>query len=291
MRRQTILVTGSSGQLGSALVQRLSRDHNLVLLDVKEPGSGTARCGRVVVGSFTEPATVAEAMEGVDTVIHAGGIPGNATPHERLIQVNVMGTFTLLEEAGARAEVEHFIYVSSICWHGIHSGQPGGHAPQFLPVTEDHPALWGDYYSSSKVQAEYWCRKYVHHFGKPVVAVRPSYIVPLHREASVETRPPRDIPCLYDYVGTSDLIEGILRAMDYAPAEGFDRFLFNAADQWSACPTLELVDMQFPGIPVDRDKLAREGGYAALVDCSHAREALGWEPALRCRRGNGSPCA
>lgn len=63
--RLRILVTGSSGHLGEALVRVLgSRGHEMVGLDVK-PSHWTTH-----VASVTDRAVVREALDGVDAVVH-----------------------------------------------------------------------------------------------------------------------------------------------------------------------------------------------------------------------------
>jgi nucleoside-diphosphate-sugar epimerase len=195
-----------------------------------------------------------------------------------------MGTFNLLEAAGNSPAVDRFVYVSSVRYHGLLEPPPDRHIPAYLPFDENHPALLGSYYAVSKAQSEHWCRKYVRHFRKPAVAVRPTWIVTPEREPTLEADPMYDEAHLHDYIGTGDLVDGIARAMDYDPPDGFDAFLFSAVDQYSTTPTRELVDTLFPGVPTDREKLEAADGFAALIDCSHAHNVLGWYPDYRCKR-------
>jgi len=85
-------------------------------------------------------------------------------------------------------------------------------------------------------------------------------------------------------VGTSDLAEAVRCALEYEPEDGFDAFLFHADDQRSTTPSVEYVERHFPGILVDREKLDLCDGFGALVDCSHAKDKLGWRPSFRCNR-------
>ena len=285
MRRRKILITGSSGGLGSALVRSLHNDHDLVQLDLREPGNADQqRMGLVITGSITDPEVVARAMDSVDTVIHGAAVAFDRKPYHEVVETNVMGTFRMLEEAGSRREVEQFIYVSSIRWHGLHDQFTKKCKPKYLPIDESHPCLAIMYYSGSKVQAEWWCEAYAARFGKPVVAIRPSLIVTLEQESTYAAKEATEWPDLSDYVGTSDLVDGIARAMDYYPTGGFDRFLFHAADQRTTTPSVALAERFFPGVPLNRESLDACDGFGALVDCSHARKKLGWTPKFRCKR-------
>jgi len=281
-RRRNILVTGSSGSLGQALVQTLKDTYDLVQLDLREPTDEQRAFGPVFVGSITDEAIVAQAMEGVDTVIHCAAIPYAHKPYRNVLETNVTGTFVMLEEAGRRPRVEQFIYISSIMWHGL--SESSSALPHYLPINESHPSSALDYYACSKIQAEFWCEKYVQRFQKPVVVIRPPWIVSTAQMADFTARPAPDTPHLNDYIAVSDLVEGIRLAIDYHPQNGLDCFLFHADDQRSTTPSLELAKRYYSNVPVNRAKLEACDGFGAFVDCAHAREKLGWAPKFRCRR-------
>lgn len=280
----TILITGSSGRLGSTLIRHFASTHSLVQLDCREPLPELANAGRVHTGSVVDPAVLAAAMEGVDAVIHCGAVPSNIPPFDRLVETNVLGTFRLLEAAGVSPTLERFVFISSICMHGFHSAPPETHAPDALPFNEDHPLLIGDCYATSKLQAESWCRRYAAQYGKPVVALRPSRIVSSDNPAAFPACQPYEKPYLYDYVGMDDMVRAVAHALDYYPAAGFDAFLVNAADQYTEVLSAELAARCYPEARIDAAKLACAGGFGAFVDCSHARKVLGWTPVFRCAR-------
>src|SRR5262249_5259255 len=94
-----VLVTGSAGHLGEALVRTLAAaGHEVVGLDIRESPFTTA------VGSVTERAFVRRNIAGAQVIFHAATLhkPHVAT-HARseFVEVNIGGTFNLLEEAGA----------------------------------------------------------------------------------------------------------------------------------------------------------------------------------------------
>ena len=285
MTRRRILITGSSGRLGGALAGHLAAEHEIVQLDLLEPYAEELRgLGPVFQGCITDVSLVERAMDGVDAVVHCAAFPGAIEPFHELMETNVQGTFVLLEEAGKREGVEQFIYLSSIQWHGLHEEYGARQLPEFLPITEAHPSLATWYYDTSKVLGEHLCRVYTQRFGKPCVAMRPGWIITGELEASFGAVPPPDHPHLNDYVGTSDIVDAVRLLLDYDPPEGFEAFLFNAEDQRSTVPSLELAERFFPGMPLEREKLRACDGFGALVDCTRARERLGWVPKFRCRR-------
>jgi nucleoside-diphosphate-sugar epimerase len=106
----SVLVTGSSGHLGEALVRGLrGRGQAVIGIDIL-PSSYTT-----LVGSITDRETVRRAMSDVRTVFHAATLhkPHVATHgRQKFIDVNVTGTLNLLEEA-ASAGVESFVFTST----------------------------------------------------------------------------------------------------------------------------------------------------------------------------------
>src|SRR5215207_1302613 len=106
----TVLVTGSSGHLGEALVRTLqAQRRDTIGIDVL-PGAFTHH-----VGSITDRAFVRRCMKHVTTVLHAATLhkPHVAT-HRRqdFVDVNISGTLNLLEEATAAGGTA-FVYTST----------------------------------------------------------------------------------------------------------------------------------------------------------------------------------
>ena len=105
-----ILVTGSSGHLGEALVRTLQGDGNEVVgLDlVASPFTHE-------VGSIVDRSQVKRCMKGVEAVIHAATLhkPHLVThPRQDFVDTNITGTLNLLEEA-ASVGVACFIFTST----------------------------------------------------------------------------------------------------------------------------------------------------------------------------------
>src|SRR5262245_44009946 len=105
-----ILVTGSAGHLGEALMRTLrASGHGPVGVDVK--GSPFTDC----VASIGDREIVRRCMAGVDGVLHTATLhkPHVAT-HRRqeFVDTNVTGTLNLLEEAAA-AGVRRFVFTST----------------------------------------------------------------------------------------------------------------------------------------------------------------------------------
>src|ERR1700676_3333724 len=127
-----ILVTGSSGHLGEALVRTL-RDKNCEVIGVDIISSEFTNAA----GSIVDPRFVKRCMAGVDAVIHTATLhkPHVAT-HSRqsFVETNITGTLNLLEEA-LLGGVSSFVFTSTTSAFGSAlTASPGSPAAW---ITED----------------------------------------------------------------------------------------------------------------------------------------------------------
>ncbi len=166
-----VLVTGGTGFTGKALVLRLLNEgHEVTALDYKE-GRKTdelrAAGARVVIGSVTDPATVASCMEGVHVVHHLAAAFRELNVSDRYYEtVNTDGTRIVLD-AAVKAGASRFIYCSTCGVHGNVEHPPAG---------EDAPIRPADYYQRTKYEAEPLVLRY-HADGRiPALVLRPAAI-------------------------------------------------------------------------------------------------------------------
>src|SRR5580765_8211001 len=168
-----VLVTGSSGHLGEALVRTLrGAGHDALGLDVL-PSPFTS-----VVGSIADRAEVKRCMRGVDAVLHAATLhkPHVAT-HSRqaFVDTNVTGTLNLLEEAVA-AGVGSFVFTSTTSAFGAALTPPPG-APAAW-ITEDVRPIPRNIYGVTKTAAEDLCELFHRRHGHPCLILRTSRFFP-----------------------------------------------------------------------------------------------------------------
>jgi nucleoside-diphosphate-sugar epimerase len=157
-----ILITGAAGGVGTLLRPRLARPgRTLRLLDIAEL---TARQGEEAIqASVTDLDAMTKACEGVDAVVHLGGISVEA-PWADILEVNINGTRTVFE-AARRAGVPRVVFASSN--HAV-----GYHTPDEYPLTAAAPPLPDTYYGVSKVAGEALGALYHHRYGLDVVCIR-----------------------------------------------------------------------------------------------------------------------
>src|SRR6266436_2029594 len=105
-----IVITGAAGRIGSMLRPRLAAPGRVLrLVDVVPVTAGPDE--EALVASITDMDAMTTAFQGAEAVIHLGGIPSEA-PWERLLDVNINGTYTVFE-AARRAGVSRVVFASS----------------------------------------------------------------------------------------------------------------------------------------------------------------------------------
>jgi uronate dehydrogenase len=154
-------MTGAAGAIGSCLRDGLRPLlDELVLTDVRvvEPEAKE----RFVLADLADREAVAGAVEGVDAVIHLGGI-SIEKPFEQLVGPNLVGTFNVFE-AARLAGASRVVFASS------------NHATGFYPVqrtlTGNEPTRPDSLYGVTKVYGEALGSLYVDKFDLDVVCVR-----------------------------------------------------------------------------------------------------------------------
>jgi dihydroflavonol-4-reductase len=172
MAADLVLVTGGTGFLGRALVQRLldtgSRVKGLARSDAS--ASGLAALGAEPVrGDVLDLDAVAVAMRGCEVVYHAAG--ANAfclRDPSPLFQVNVRGSENVVRGA-AQAGVRRLVYTSSAATLGEASGTIGAEE-------STHRGWFLSDYERSKFEAEQAVFAAAREAGLDVVSVNPASV-------------------------------------------------------------------------------------------------------------------
>ncbi|HEY6110617.1 MAG TPA: NAD-dependent epimerase/dehydratase family protein [Gemmatimonadales bacterium] len=114
-----VLLTGSTGFIGSHLIRRLvGTSHDLRCL-VRDPGGRAARTlacrgAELVAGDVTDPESVRRAVDGCDAVVHLANIYSFWERDPRVFDaVNVEGT-THVMEAALAAGVSRVVHLSTV---------------------------------------------------------------------------------------------------------------------------------------------------------------------------------
>jgi UDP-glucose 4-epimerase len=167
-----ILVTGSSGQLGSELVNQLkSRNYNVFGIDIVE----SETTDRIV--NICNPEKVNELTIGIDAIIHTAAIHGKhyelKYPREEFISTNIDGTFNLLNACVING-IKKFLYTSTTSIYGNAMVNPN----QAVWVDETLTPDPRDIYDITKLTAELLCRDYFEKEGIETTVLRVSRFLP-----------------------------------------------------------------------------------------------------------------
>src|SRR4051812_38870963 len=209
-----ILVTGSSGHLGEALMRMLpALGHDPLGIDIT-PSSYTQ-----VVGSITDRALVEHCMRGIEAVLHVATLhkPHVAThTRQAFVDTNVTGTLNLLE-AAVRAKVRAFVFTSTTSVFGDALVPPAG-APAAW-ITEAVTPVAKNIYGVTKLAAEELCALAHRNQGLACLVLRTSRFFPEadddpHARAAYADANLKATEYLYRRVDVEDAVDAHLVALD-----------------------------------------------------------------------------
>jgi UDP-glucose 4-epimerase len=282
-----ILVTGSAGHLGEALM-RTFREQGIdaVGIDVLESPFTN------VVGSIVDPAVVDAAMRGVTAVLHAATLhkPHVAThTRQAFVDVNVTGTLNLLEAAVAKG-VKSFIYTSTTSTFGDALTPPAGSPAAW--ITEDVRPAPKNIYGVTKVAAEDLCQLFWRNQKLPCLVLRTSRFFPegddqpeLAAEFDADNLKVNELT--YRRVDIADVVSAHLCALERASSLGFGRFIITATTPFEPDDVTELgrdAPAALARLVPDYATIYSRLGWRMLpaldrvYDNRRARELLGWKP-------------
>jgi nucleoside-diphosphate-sugar epimerase len=299
-----ILVTGSSGHLGEALVRTL-RDHGneVAGLDVKTSAFTTS------VGSVADRSSVRDCMAGVEAVFHTATLhkPHVAThTMQQFVDTNVSGTLTLLEEAKA-VGVKAFVFTSTTSIFGDALRPPAGTPAAW--VTEDVKPIPKNIYGTTKSAAEDLCHLFYRQHQLNCIILRTSRFFPeddddKSQRERYDANNAKTNEFLFRRVELEDVVSAHMLAGKRAAELGFGRYIISATTPFLPEDLLQL-NTNAPDVVQKRApdylEIYQERGWRMFdrIDRVYVNEAarndLGWEPkydfahVLECLRAGRQP--
>jgi nucleoside-diphosphate-sugar epimerase len=167
----TVLVTGATGFLGSALVTELLKQKQQVRVLARDEARARAQFGdavEIVVGEITDAAQVQRAVTGASIVYHfAGRLYHPSTPAELYYRTHVEGTRILLDACKAQSSLQRIVHCSTTGVYGV-TGR--------TPAAEDAPFAPTNPYEKSKLEGELLALQACKEDGLPVSVARPGLV-------------------------------------------------------------------------------------------------------------------
>jgi nucleoside-diphosphate-sugar epimerase len=282
-----VLVTGSAGHLGDALVRTLKNlKYEVVGLDLLASPFTTH------IGSITDRACVKRCLDGVQVVFHTATLhkPHVATHSpQQFVDTNVSGTLNLLQEAVA-AGVERFIFTSTTSVFGD-ALVPPPKAPAAW-VTEDTSPIPKNIYGVTKAAAEDLCQLYYRNYGLACIVLRTSRFFPEEddhkgvREAYTDSNLKAN-EYLFRRVDLEDAVSAHLAAAGRARDIGFGTYIISATTPFSPEDMPELrngaplvVQRLFPDYEREYERRGWKmfPGIDRVYVNQRACKDLGWQP-------------
>lgn len=282
-----ILVTGSSGHLGEALIRVLpDHGHDVIGLDILD-SPFTNR-----VGSITDRETLRQSVAGVDAVVHAATLhKPHVGSHTRVqfVDTNIAGTLGLLEEAVA-ANVSRVIFISTTSTFG-RALEPAEGEPAAW-ITEDVRPVPRSIYGTTKNAAEDLCEVVHREHRLPCLVLKTSRFFPEpddrdHIRAEYEDLNVKVNELLYRRVDIEDIVDAVELALQGAPAIGFGRYIISATTPFTR-GDLTAIRTDLPAVVrrlyPDYEDVYRDRGWTMFGSIERvyvnerARRDLGWEP-------------
>lgn len=289
-----VLVTGSSGTIGTLLVEKLlDRNEEVVGID-NRPNQWSKEVDDISITADLASGFFHDKIpEDIDTIVH---LAANARVHDLVREPedaheNVYSTFNIFEYA-RQHDVENVIFSSSREVYGNYSGK--------LLYTEEDTYIdkCESPYTASKVAGEAMLKAYSECYGIDMSIMRFSNVygkydvsdrvVPLFLALASEDR---DLTVygddkVLDFTHISDCVSGILKIMfNFHKAKG-TTFNIASGEGNSLIELAEVITDTLDSdssIHVEENRTGEVSRYVA--DISKARQILGYEPQFDLREG------
>jgi nucleoside-diphosphate-sugar epimerase len=268
-----IVVTGASGRVGRYLLRELGAEHDVRAFDLRPLADPKVT---FVGGDITNLEDCKRAIDGAEVVIHLAAIPNPLSdPPERVMLVNAMGTFNVLE-AATSAGVRRVVTASTDSALGF-VFRKRDFLPEYLPIDEAHPLKPQDPYGLSKLIGEETCKSYTRGYGLETVCVRICRVLfPEDAElnARLASEPTILAKGLWVYVDVRDAARAFRLAAE-RPGLGHEALFAAAPDVCAREETASLLERFYPALLPWVDRVP---GHSSLITGAKARQTLDFVP-------------
>ena len=157
-----LLLTGAAGGLGQALRPRLKANCKILRSADRVAFGLAGEQEEFVLADLADASAVMGMMQGVDAVVHLGGVSTEAA-FEPILQGNILGVYNLYE-AARKQGVKRIVFASSNHVTGFYK--------QSETINASHPPRPDSLYGVSKAFGEDLSRFYFDRYGSETACVR-----------------------------------------------------------------------------------------------------------------------
>lgn len=269
----TVLLTGASGFLGSALLEKLSTEHQVVTIGRK--ALDTAENQVHYKGLFSEFEDLRQLdAHAIDAVVHLAAVTGGCLERDGML-VNVEGTRVLMRYLVDRG-CRKFVLASSTAVVGF---EDPAFQPLQVPIPDEHPCLDRHGYGLSKYLMEEVSRYYHRQdSGLDIINLRLAAIVgddAMPPKADITPAGPWAVGGL-TLMRRRDAIRALHLAVEAAAKPGVRVMNIVPEQAWVAEPTADVL-ANWWGDALDLSYYRQPGNaYAAVFDTRRAEAELGF---------------
>jgi len=158
MKCKKILITGSTGFIGSNLVMFLSKQNYSLYCLYRSHRGDSGNNMTYIQQDLNQPLVIDKLPHDVDCIIHLAANMSKTAKNSELFQTNTVGTLNLLEY-GKTTGIKKFIFASTGGVYG-YSTSPHKEESRINPV---------DFYGLSKYESELLVKHYSKHFSTTIL--------------------------------------------------------------------------------------------------------------------------
>jgi UDP-glucose 4-epimerase len=299
-----VLITGGAGYIGATAVEIMrTLGYEITVLDDCSTGhSDTVPAGlSFIAGSLLNPSDVAQALSGVEAVVHFAGksLVGESVEKPDLYHhVNVDGTRILLDQMH-RAGVKKIVFSSSAATYG---------EPTQIPIKESAPTAPTNPYGATTLAIDQMLSAESAARGLAAVSLRyfnvagalqcdrgwlterhnpETHLIPNVLRSTTEKPlkifgsdwPTPDGTCIRDYVHVIDLIDAHVKALESLVSAKHEIYNLGSGDGYSVRQVVAAASSALGYAIPTLDSPRRAGDPAVLIaEISKARDGLNWIP-------------
>ncbi|GAA4364734.1 NAD-dependent epimerase/dehydratase family protein [Kangiella marina] len=296
-----ILVTGSSGFVGTRLMTLLNREHHIIAPVRKHITMSLPNVHYPIVADLADLANQSQHFSNIDIVIHAAAKAHAAGESlDKYRQINTEATLAIAKSA-AKQGVKRFVFLSSIGVNGLGNNKPFTVSDTPCPV---------EAYAISKFEAENELKRVASETGMEVVIIRPPLVYGAKAPGNfcklrelTNKNLPLPLGAIYNkrsLVALDNLIDLIITCIDHSKAAN-QTFLVSDDQDISTTDLLKMMIIasgkktKLLAVPVTILKvigiLTRKQTIIdrlcgnLQVDISHTKHTLNWTPPITVEEG------